>query len=224
MTIVEAIQKIKNKKSAKFNESIEAHFKLKPIKEAKKDLKFLFKMPHQYGDNLPPASPARSPSLCSGISGREAKQWRAGAIVALTSKVEAAKKAGAKYAGGEDIIEKIKKIKIEFDIIVAEPKMMQLLKPLAKDLGRAGKMPTDKSGTLTNDVAGTVKKIKEGRREIRSDEFGGIHLMVGKMDTKDAEIEENIEEIKKAIASHRPIESMTLCSTMGKAVKVDLNS
>lgn len=196
MTIAEAIQEVKSKKSAKFNESIEAHFKLKPTKEAKKDLKFLFKMPHQYGDNL--------------------------AIVALSGKVEAAKKAGAKYVGGEELVGKIKKGKIDFDIIVAEPKMMQFLKLLAKDLGRAGKMPNDKAGTLTNNVAETVKEIKEGRREIRSDEFGGIHLMVGKMDTRDEEIMENIEEIKKTIASHRPIESLSICSTMGKAIKVEL--
>jgi large subunit ribosomal protein L1 len=196
MKIAEAIEEVKSKKSAKFNESIEAHFKLKPTKEAKKDLKFLFKMPHLYG---------KEP-----------------VILALTEKPADARSAGAKHSGGEDLVEKIKKGKVDFDVIVAEPKMMQLLKPLAKDLGRAGKMPNDKAGTLAQDVPGAVKEIKEGRREIRSDEFGGIHLMVGKMDTKDAEIEENIEEIKKAIQNLRPIESLALCSTMGKAIKVDL--
>jgi large subunit ribosomal protein L1 len=203
MTIIEAIQKVKSKKSAKFNESVEAHFKLKPIKEAKKDLKFLFKMPHLYG---------KEPI-----------------ILALTEKPDEAKAAGAKYAGGEELVGKVSAkggsaSDRDFDVIIAEPKMMQFLKPLAKDLGRAGKMPNDKAGTLTLDVAAAVKEIKEGRREIRSDEFGGIHLMVGKMDTKDEEILENIEEIKKAVSSHRPIESLVLCLTMGKAIKVDLTS
>ncbi|MCX6813704.1 MAG: 50S ribosomal protein L1 [Candidatus Azambacteria bacterium] len=196
MIIAETIKEVKSKKSAKFNESIEAHFKLKPTKEAKKDLKFLFKMPHLYG---------KEP-----------------VILALCEKPDETRKAGAKHAGGEDLVEKIKKGKVDFDVIVAEPKMMQLLKPLAKDLGRAGKMPNDKAGTLTNKVAEAVKEIREGRREIRSDEFGGIHIMVGKMDTKESEIEENIEEIKKAIQNLRPIESLFLCSTMGKAVKVSL--
>ena len=196
MTITETIKEVKSKKSAKFNESIEAHFKLKPIKEAKKDLKFLFKMPHLYG---------KEP-----------------VILALMEKPDDARSAGAKHSGGEDLVEKIKKGKVDFDVIVAEPKMMQFLKPLAKDLGRAGKMPNDKAGTLAQDVPGAVKEIKEGRREIRSDEFGGIHIMVGKMDTKEKEIEENIEEIKKAVSSHRPIESLSLCSTMGKSVKVSL--
>lgn len=205
MTIIEAIEEIKKTKSAKFTESIETHFKVKPSKEGKQDLRFLFKLPHLYGGDL--------------------------AIVALTSKVKTAKKAGAKYAGGEELVEKIKakgspsgKGKIDFDVIVAEPKMMQFLKPLSKDLGRAGKMPTEKAGTLTKNVVSAVKEIMAGRREIRSDEQGGIHLKVGKVDTKDEEIIENIEEIKKAIASHRPIESLSLCSTMGKAVKVDLTS
>lgn len=196
MTITEAIAEVKSKKSAKFNESIEAHFKLKPIKETKKDLKFLFKMPHLYG---------KEP-----------------VILALTNNPDKARSAGAKHAGDEDLVEKIKKGKVAFDVIVAEPKMMQFLKPLAKDLGRAGKMPNDKAGTLAQDVPGAVKEIKEGRREIKSDEFGGIHIMVGKMDIKEKEIEENIEEIKKAIQNLRPIESLTLCSTMGKAVKVEL--
>lgn len=120
MTITEAIEEVKSKKSAKFNESIEAHFKLKPTKEAKKDLKFLFKMPHLYG---------KEPE-----------------ILALTEKPDDARSAGAKHSGGEDLVEKIKKGKVDFDVIVAEPKMMQLLKPLAKDLGRAGKMPNDKAG------------------------------------------------------------------------------
>lgn len=196
MTITETIQKVKKTKSAKFNESIEAHFKVKPSKEGKQDLRFLFKMPHLYGGDL--------------------------TIVALTSKVKTAKKAGAKYAGGEELVEKIKKGKVDFDVIIAEPKMMQFLKPLAKDLGRAAKMPTEKTGTLTENVVSAVEEIVAGRREIRSDEQGGIHLKVGKIDTKDEEIIENIEEIKKAIASHRPIESLSLCSTMGKSVKVEL--
>ena len=206
LSLQNAILEIKKTKPAKFNESIEAHFKLKPIKEAKKDIKFLFKMPHLYG---------KEPI-----------------ILALTEKPDDARSAGAKHAGGEDLISKIsakgrsasggKKGKVDFDVIVAEPKMMQFLKPLSKDLGRAGKMPNDKAGTLTPNVAEVVKEIKAGRREIRSDESGGIHIMVGKMDTKDEEIIENIEEIKKAIASHRPIESLSLCSTMGKSIKADL--
>src|SRR3972149_11387478 len=112
MTITETIKEVKSKKSAKFNESIEAHFKLKPIKEAKKDLKFLFKMPHLYG---------KEP-----------------VILALMEKPDDARSAGAKHSGGEDLVEKIKKGKVDFDVIVAEPKMMQFLKPLATDLGRAG--------------------------------------------------------------------------------------
>lgn len=192
----EAIKKVKETKFAKFNESIEAHFKLKPAKEGKQDLRFLIKLPHQYGNNL--------------------------TILVLTSKVEAAKKAGAKYAGGEELVTKIAKGKVDFDVIVAEPKMMGLLKPLAKDLGRAGKMPNDKIGTLTDDVVGAIEEIKAGRREVKSDEQGGIHLLVGKMDTKDEEIIENIEEAKKIISGLRPIESMALCSTMGKSIKVEL--
>jgi large subunit ribosomal protein L1 len=197
MTLDEAIKASKEGKSAKFKETIEAHFKLKPSKEkGREDLRFLFEAPHFYG---------KEPI-----------------IVALTSKVESAKKAGAKYAGGEDAVAKIDKGKIKFDIIVAEPKMMGLLKPLAKDLGRSGRMPTDKAGTLTDNVVEAVESIKKGRREIRSDAQGGVHFPVGKVDTEEKEIKENITELKNAVASHRPIESLTLALTMGKAIRVDL--
>ena len=196
MTIKEAVKEAKKQQKAKFIESIELHLKTKPPKEGKRDFKFLLTLPHQKGDIL--------------------------AIVVLTSKPAAAKKAGAKYAGGEELVKKIEKGKIEFDVLLAEPEMMGLLKPLAKNLGRAGKMPNEKSGTLTKDIAKTIKEIMAGRREVKSDEQGGIHLAVGKTDSKEEEINANIQEVINAVKGQRGIEEIKISTTMSKAIPVDL--
>lgn len=197
MNLKEAIKEAKKGQKAKFTESIELHIKTKPPKEGKADFKFLLTLPNQKkGDIL--------------------------AIAALTSRVAGAKKAGAKFAGGEELVKKIEKGKIDFDIIVAEPKMMGLLKPLAKNLGRAGKMPTDKSGTLTDDAEEAIKEIMAGRREVKSDEQGGIHLKVGKTDSGEKEILENAQEAINAVKGHRGIEEIKISTTMGKAIALDL--
>jgi len=197
MNLEETIKNAKKHQKANFKESIELHIKTKPPKEGKADFKFLLTLPHQpKGENFK--------------------------IVAVTSKVAGAKKAGAKYAGGEELVKKIEKGKVDFDIIGAEPKMMELLKPLAKNLGRAGKMPTEKAGTLTDDVERTIKEIMAGRREVKSDEQGGIHLKIGKTVSLDKEILENIKEAINAVKGHRGIEEISLSTTMGKAIPFDL--
>lgn len=140
---------------------------------------------------------------------------------------DAAKAAGAMEAGGEDLVKRIQGGWTDFDVAVADPKMMRFVGQLGRVLGPQGKMPSPKSGTVTPNVADAVKEFKSGRIEYRADNTGNLHAPVGRMDFDSAALVENVEAFVSHIQSARPaavkgafIQSAYLSSTMGPSIRL----
>jgi large subunit ribosomal protein L1 len=141
------------------------------------------------------------------------------------------KEAGADQYNGEDIITKLSKSKIDFDVLISTPDQMVKLGKFAKILGPKGLMPTPKSGTVTDNPVETVKEIKKGRIEFRNDSYGIIHMAVAKASFEDKDILSNIRSAVEAIRGSKPtsikgsyIKSVYLTSTMSPSIKIDIAS
>jgi len=153
-------------------------------------------------------------------------------VVTKGDQVNAAKEAGADYVGDTDILEKIEKENwFEFDTLIATPDMMPLLGKLGKILGPKGLMPNPKTGTVTTNVAAAVRDAKGGKVEYRTDSYGNIHGVVGKVSFSDEDLLENLNAFVKTIIKAKPqaakgtyVKSISVCSTMSPAVKLDQNS
>ena len=156
-----------------------------------------------------------------GIDARQADQMLRGAIslpkgIGKTRAVIAfcegelvdqAKAAGAIEAGAEELVAKIQKGWMDFDVAVAHPSMMGKVGKLGRVLGPQGKMPTPKAGTVTPDVEKAVREFCSGRIEYRNDSGGNIHLPVGKASFPDADLKENIESVINHIVKIKPAAS-----------------
>lgn len=153
-------------------------------------------------------------------------------VIAKSKAAEAAKKAGADYVGDVDMIEKIQSENwFDFDTIIATPDMMPALGKIGKILGPKGLMPNPKTGTVTMDTAKAVEEVKKGRVEYRADAYGNIHVLVGKVSFDAKALEENITSFVTLMAKLKPsavkgtyIKNISISSTMGPGVKVDVNS
>lgn len=152
------------------------------------------------------------------------------AVVVRGDKQKDAKAAGADLVGAEDLVDQIAKGFTDFEVLVATPDMMKDLSKLGKVLGPKGLMPNPKSGTVTMDVAKTVKELKAGRVEYKVDDYGIIHVPVGKASFSPDKIAGNARTVLEAITKAKPaaakgvyMMSITLSSTMGPGVKVDHN-
>ena len=153
-------------------------------------------------------------------------------VLAKGSAAEAAKKAGADFVGEQDLIDKIAKENwFEYDVIIATPDMMPLLGRIGKILGPRGLMPNPKTGTVTADPAKAVEDVKKGMIEYRADQYGNVHSMVGKVSFDDNKLVENIAYVIAQIVKAKPatvkgkyIQNISLSSTMGPGIHVDLNS
>lgn len=155
-------------------------------------------------------------------------------ILVLTNgeQAEIAKKAGADYVGGKELVEKIKTESwFDFDIIVATPDMMPEIGKIGNILGPKGLMPNPKTGTVTPKVENVINDIKKGMIEYRTDSYGNIHSIVGKVSFDAKALEENLRYIVSTIAKNKPasvkgalIESISISTTMGPGIKVDKNS
>ena len=143
-----------------------------------------------------------------------------------------AKEAGADYVGDLDLIEKIEKENwFEYDVIIATPDMMPALGKIGKVLGPKGLMPNPKTGTVTTDVVKAVSEVKKGRVEYRTDSFANVHALVGKVSFTDEALVENIKAFVNLIVKSKPatvkgkyIKNVSISSTMGPGVKLDLTS
>ena len=145
---------------------------------------------------------------------------------------KAAKDAGAEFVGGEDLIDKISKENwLDFDVIIATPEMMPLLGKIGKLLGPRGLMPNPKTGTVTTDVAKAIEDVKKGRIEFRTDSYGNVHAIIGKVSFDEAKLVENLMAFMNVIIKSKPttvkgqfIKNVSVSSTMGPGIKIDLNT
>lgn len=151
-------------------------------------------------------------------------------VIAKGEKATEAQQAGAAYVGDIDLVQKIQGGWLDFDIVVATPDMMKDVGRLGPVLGRRGIMPNPKTGTVTMDVAGAIKELKQGRVEFRNDKTGVVHLSVGKISMNPEQVAENVRLVMGEIKKKRPsdvkgdfVKSVAVSSTMGPGVKVDFN-
>lgn len=150
-------------------------------------------------------------------------------VVARGPKAQEAKDAGADYVGDTDILEKIEKENwFEFDTMIATPDMMPLLGKLGRVLGPKGLMPNPKTGTVTMDVAKAVEEVKAGRVEYRTDSFGNIHGIIGKVSFTEEDLLVNLNAFVAQILRIRPasvkgeyVRNISIASTMGPGIKVE---
>ena len=178
-----------------------------------------------------------------GVDPRHADQQVRGAIVlpngtgktrkvlvfAKDAKVDEALAAGADYAGGMELVEKITKENwFDFDVVVATPDMMGIVGRLGKILGPKGLMPSPKAGTVTPNVTSAVKEIKAGKIEYRLDKTNIIHCPIGKVSFGAEKLQQNFETLLGAVIKAKPaaakgqyIRSCVVASTMGPGVKVN---
>jgi large subunit ribosomal protein L1 len=145
--------------------------------------------------------------------------------------VEAAKEAGATEAGADELVERIQKGWMDFDVAVAHPSLMGKVGKLGRTLGPQGKMPSPKSGTVTPDVATAVREYAAGKIEFRNDAGGNIHAVVGRLSFPDEDLKENVtafvnhlRRLRPAAAKGQYFKRVCLSGTMTPSVTVDVSS
>ncbi len=150
-------------------------------------------------------------------------------VIAKGEKANQAKEAGADYVGDVDMLEKIEKENwFDFDTMIATPDMMPLLGKLGKVLGPKGLMPNPKTGTVTLDVVKAINEVKAGRVEYRTDSFGNIHGIIGKVSFSEEDLLANLDAFVSHIIKLRPasvkgdyVKNISVSSTMGPGIKVE---
>ncbi|MEI8103661.1 MAG: 50S ribosomal protein L1 [Candidatus Moraniibacteriota bacterium] len=208
--VEEAFAFLKANTTAKFDESVEVHIRLK-INPKKNDeqVRATLALPHGVG-----------------------KVKRV--VVVTSTKAPEAEKAGAELVGAENIIEDIKSGKLlagtHFDIIVATPEMMPKLATVAKILGPKGLMPNPKNETVTTKIKETVEALKKGSKvSFKNDDSGNVHQVIGKLTFTAKQLEENCKEVIDTLRRSKPdavkgkfITSIVVCSTMSPALKIEM--
>ena len=203
-TLKEGIEVLKGFPKAKFDESVEVVMKL-GIDPKRSDQML-----------------RGSISLPKGI-GKELKV----VVFAKGEKVDEAKAAGAVEAGADELIKKVEKGWMDFDVAIATPDMMRQIGKLGRVLGPQGKMPSPKSGTVTENIQETVKEFKAGKMEYRNDAGGNVHALVGKLSFSTEDLISNIESFVNHIVASKPpsakgtfLQKTAISSTMGPGIKV----
>jgi large subunit ribosomal protein L1 len=151
------------------------------------------------------------------------------AVFAQGEKAQEALRAGADEVGGDDLVKKIEAGWLEFDVAIATPDSMGLVGKLGKILGRRGLMPNPKAGTITFDVERAVKEVKGGRVEFRVDKTAIVHAPVGKSSFEPSDLVDNLAALVDAINRAKPtgakgqyLRGLTIASTMGPGIRVDV--
>ena len=153
-------------------------------------------------------------------------------VISKGEAAKAAKEAGADYVGDTDMIEKIEKENwFDFDTMIATPDMMPALGKIGRVLGPKGLMPNPKTGTVTIDTKTAVEDVKKGRVEYRTDSYGNLHVIIGKVSFDNEKLIENLNAFVSLIAKTKPsvvkgkyILNVAVSSTMGPGIKIDANS
>ena len=150
-------------------------------------------------------------------------------VLAGGDKQREATEAGAEYVGGDDLVQKIMDGWTDFDAVIATPDMMRSAGKLGKVLGRRGLMPNPKTGTVTPDVTKAIKETKAGKVEFRVDKAGIVHCPIGKINFDAPKLAENAHALISAVLKAKPaaakgkyVKRITLTSTMGPGINVDL--
>lgn len=143
---------------------------------------------------------------------------------------QAAKDAGADYVGGADLVQKIQEGWLDFDAVVATPDMMPVISKVARVLGPRGLMPSPKSGTVTINVAQTVKELKAGKIQYRVDKGANIHAPIGKLSFSESQLVENAKAVIDSVIKNKPqtskgtyIKSLFITATMTPSIKLDMS-
>ena len=203
-TFENAIKKVKNNCTTKFDESIDISFMLN-LKKKKEEvnIRTLVNLPHGNGKKIKVA------------------------VLCEEGKINEAKDSGADLHGSESLVNDITNGKIKFDKLVATPAMMSKMGKLGKILGPKGLMPNPKLGTVTNNILSIVKALKSGQIEIKSDKDGNVGASIGKKSFSDSKIKENFDSLIQSIYKEKPsglkgdfILSAFLTSTMGVSYKL----
>jgi large subunit ribosomal protein L1 len=150
------------------------------------------------------------------------------AVICQANKEEEAKAAGADFVGYDDLIDKIKKGWLDFDVMITTPDCMAKIGPLGRVLGPRGLMPNPKTGTVTFDVSKAVTDVKSGKIDFKVDKFGIIHAAIGKASFSNGQITENAQEFLNAIVKLKPsstrgnyVKTIAMSSTMSPSIKID---
>jgi large subunit ribosomal protein L1 len=206
LNIEEAITVLKETSTTKFLETVELHANLNiDPKYADQQLRTTVTLPHGVGKQV--------------------------IIAVLTNdeNFQEAKSAGADIVGNDDLIERITKGDIGFDLLIATPNMMPKLAKLGRVLGPKGLMPSPKSGTVTSTLESTLTEFKKGKFEYKADKTGIVHVSFGKSNFTNIQLIENLKALYGSIEKNRPsgvkgkyFKSLFICTTMGPSIKLDL--
>ena len=205
----EAIKLVKETSVSKFDSTVEVAVRLNlDTKKADQQLRGAIVLPHGTG------------------------KTKRVLVIARGENATKAKEAGADYVGDVDMLEKIEKENwFDFDVMIATPDMMPLLGKLGRVLGPKGLMPNPKTGTVTTDVVKAVSEVKAGSVEYRTDSFGNVHGVIGKVSFTEQQLIENMEsfvanliKVKPATVKGDYIKNISVTTTMGPGIKVLSNS
>ena len=204
-SIKDALNALKAMPAVKFDQTVEAAFRLGiDPRKSDQNVRGAVALPSGTGKSV------RVSVVCDG------------------PQADAAKEAGADFVGYEDLVEQIKNGWQDFDILIATPNAMKLVRPLGRQLGPRGLMPNPKTGTVTDDVAPAVKEAKAGRVEFRADKGGCVHVPFGKLSFSAEALEANLRVIIDALVKARPSSTKgaymlgcTISATMTPGVKLN---
>jgi large subunit ribosomal protein L1 len=202
----EAIKAMKAFPAAKFDESIEMHFNL-GVDPRKADQQIRNSIVLPFG------------------TGKTVRVL----VFAEGDKADEAKAAGADYVGLDDLVEKISGGWFDFDMVITTPNLMGKIGKLGRVLGPRGLMPNPKDGTVTMDIGKAINDAKGGKVTYRVDKFANLHIPAGKRSFADENLKENIKTVLSSVLRDRPatlkgiyIKSITLCTTMGPGIKLQI--
>ena len=208
LPLKEAIQLLKTGPASKFDQSIAIQVKL----------------------GVDPAAPDQAVRGTTFLPHGQGKKLRV--IVFTKDEVgKAARETGADEVGGDDLIEKVMKGWMDFDVVIATPSIMKEVGKLGKTLGPRGLMPSPKAGTVTDNPAKAVKEVKSGRVEFKMDKFANVNTVIGKLSFAENVLVDNGSALINSLVKAKPktmkgvyIKSAHLSSTMGCGVRLDLTS